>query len=75
LLNSSRVGDGQRERTAVLELERDIRADELGGFGHVAQGETALDAMQAWDRQPRHRHALKAAYAIWNPPDRAIAKT
>src|SRR6185436_3404445 len=57
------VGDRQCQRPAVLELERDVGADELRRR-HVLQCQRALDAMQARDRQSRHRHSLIAADAI-----------
>src|SRR5262245_58671363 len=60
------IGDGQRQRSAVFELERDVRAYELRRLGHVRECQRALDAVQARDRQARERHPLKAADAIRN---------
>jgi beta-phosphoglucomutase-like phosphatase (HAD superfamily) len=45
------VGDGQCQRSAVFELERDVGADELRRSGHVLERQRALDAMQAWNWQ------------------------
>src|SRR5688572_19126166 len=67
------VRDSQRQRASVLELERDVGADELRCRGHVRERERALDAMQARNRQSRHCHALVAADAVRNRCEPAVA--
>src|SRR5687768_3087299 len=67
------IGDRQRQRPAVFELERDVGADECRRCGYIRERQRALDAMQARDRQSRERHPLKAADAIRDCGERAIA--
>src|SRR5688500_6011980 len=67
------VGDRQLQRAAIPEIERDVGADEGRSIGHVRELDGAFDAVHAWDRQARHRHALKAADSIGNRADRPVA--
>lgn len=66
------VGQRERERAAILELERQTSADQRCNVGEPRERDGALNAVQPRDRQSRYRHALVAADAIGNLQDLAV---
>src|SRR6185436_3886739 len=68
------VGDGQRERASVFQLERHVGADEIRGYFCGRERQSSFDAVQAWNRQSRDCHSLIAADAIRDCRERKVAE-